>query len=301
MKRKYYLLAIIFLLIAGCSKELIPEINLSLSSGVITSDYMAGSKTLTFTTNTTWSVSVIDIKGSSWVTVSPMNGEKGNITLTFKALNNSENLERESSVTINAGTAIKSFRIIQDAAPATISIDKKEQNVEVPSGNFSIAVTTNSAPWSTSGVPTWVTLSPSSNSSSGSVSIAYQENKLALSREANIVFTAGSASQTLKVTQTKAAPTISVDKSEVMHDALSGSVNLSVETNSAPWSTSGVPSWITLTLASGNSSASVKVDIQENKQNTAREASIVFTAGTATHTVKISQARADGYIDGGNF
>ena len=301
MKRKYYLLPIIFLLIAGCSKELIPEINLSLSSGVITSDYLAGSKTLTFTTNTKWSVSVIDIKGSSWVTVSPMNGEKGNITLTFKALINSENLERESSVTINAGTATKSFRIIQDAAPATISIDKKEQNVEVQSGNFSIAVTTNSAPWSSSGVPTWVILSPSSSSSSGSVSIAYQENKLALSREANIVFTAGSASQTLKVTQTKAAPTISVDKSEVIHDALSGSVNLSVETNSAPWSTSGVPSWITLTLASGNSSASVKVDIQENKQNTAREASIVFTAGTATHTVKISQARADGYIDGGNF
>ncbi len=106
-----------------------------------------------------------------------------------------------ANVVFTSLTATKTHVITQAAAPATISIDQSAKTVESVSGSFSVAVTTNSATWKATGVPAWVTLTPSESTGSGNVVVNYTQNTTNTPREATITFTAGSAVKTLTLTQ----------------------------------------------------------------------------------------------------
>ncbi len=119
----------------------------------------------------------------SWMTASVSRSiycNECNIYISGQSTGNSS----VANVVFTSLTATKTHVITQAAAPATISIDQSAKTVESVSGSFSVAVTTNSATWKATGVPAWVTLTPSESTGSGNVVVNYTQNTTNTPREA---------------------------------------------------------------------------------------------------------------------
>ena len=79
--------------------------------------------TLQFTATDNWTATVDDTKASNWVSVVPVSGGAGDVTMTVTAQPNTTPNPRRAKVTIKCGTAIKTFTISQSAAkPAYINV-----------------------------------------------------------------------------------------------------------------------------------------------------------------------------------
>jgi hypothetical protein len=248
----------------------------------------SGSFTLDVTTNgANWTTGGVP----SWITLSPVNGtSSGQVTVSYQA--NTLAVTRNATITFTSGTSSKPLTVNQAAATAILNLDKNSENINSTSGSFSIEVTTNKSSWTTSGVPSWITLSPATGTSSGQVTVNYQANTLAVSRNATITFTSGTSSKTLTVTQAAASATISLDKTTENVNSTSGSFSIEVTTNGANWTTGGVPLWITLSPVNGTSSGQVTVSYQANSLAVSRNATITFTSGSSSKTLTIIQAAA---------
>lgn len=264
-----------------------------------------GNQSVTFMTTTSWSIEMATKAVPDWITVSPMNGGAGSVTLTITTKENTTTSDRAATITIKAGgqsftmTATQKGKTQQvnpeepeEPSTPTIAIDKVSQSVGSAAGSFTVGVTSNSD-WTTSGAPTWITLSPINGNGDKSVTLTYQANPNTTERSATIMFTAGNITKTLTVTQDKklenpVVPTISIDKSSQKIGPTQGSFTVEVTSN-ADWTTSGVPAWITISPASGNGDKSVTLVYQANPNTTERSATITFTAGDVTKTLTVTQ------------
>ena len=227
----------------------------------------------------------------NWITLSPANGSSsGNLTLTYQS--NTQASSRNATITFTSGSSSKTLTINQAAATATLNIDKSSENVNSAAGSFAVEVTTNGASWTTSGVPNWITLSPANSTTSDQVTISYQSNTLAVSRNATITFTSGTSSKSLTVTQAAATATLNIDKTSENVNSAAGSFAVEVTTNGASWTTSGVPNWITLSPANGSTSGQVTISYQSNTLASSRNATITFTSGSSSKSLTVTQAAA---------
>lgn len=308
MRNKSLFFFIFILISYGCAKEEAPKIDLNVPGGQVDGQHQSSSQTITFTTNKSWTATVVTSPGATvsvpsgpWVSVSPTSGNAGTITLNVNMQANTIYQSREADVTITAGTVTSTFRVHQDAAPPTVTIDRSLQNVGYDAGTATVAVSTNGAPWSLSGVPSWMTASSTGAPTATTVTFTYQANQLAVAREANIVFTSVTATKTHVITQAAAPATISIDQSAKTVESVSGSFSVAVTTNSATWRATGIPAWVTLTPSENTGSGNVVVNYTQNTTNASREATITFTAGSAVKTLTLTQLRTGGYIDGGNL
>lgn len=245
----------------------------------------ANSFNVQITTNeAAWSASDIP----TWLTLSPTSGT-GSGTVAISCQSNTSTSPRSATIIFTSGNSEQPLTVTQVGANAVITLDKTTQSVGATASSFNLQVTTNSATWSTSGIPSWITLDPASGVGSSAVAIAYQANTTTSPRSATITFTSGSATQTLTVTQVGAGATITLDKTTQSVDAAANSFNVQVTTNGSAWSTSGVPEWITLSLTLGTDSGVVAVSSQANPTTSSRSAKITFTSGSATQTLTVTQ------------
>lgn len=76
----------------------------------------AGEQTFSFTTNTAWVVSVASTRngGAPWCTVAPTSGNAGSHTIKVTTTPNETYDDRSVTVTLKAGTEVKSFVVSQN-------------------------------------------------------------------------------------------------------------------------------------------------------------------------------------------
>ncbi|MEA5005427.1 MAG: BACON domain-containing protein [Rikenellaceae bacterium] len=301
MRNKSLLFFFLILISYGCTKDEAPKIDLNISGGEISGQYQSSSQTVTFITNKSWTATVSESGTPSWISVRPVSGKAGTITLNVDMQANTVYQNREAVVTITAGSVTSTFRVRQEAAPPTVTIDRSIQNVGYEAGVATVAVSTNGAPWSLTGLPSWLTASSTSGNTAATITFTYQANELAVARVANLVFTSVTATKTHVMTQAAAPATIAIDQSAKTVESVSGSFSVAITTNSASWKASGIPAWVTLTPSENTGSGSVVVNYTQNTTNASREAIITFTAGSAVKTLTLTQLRTGGYIDGGNL
>lgn len=281
--------------------------DINVPGGKIDVEYQVTSQTITFTTNKSWTATItcpwagVDTPPAPWASISPTSGKAGTITLNINMQANSAYQSREALVAITAGTVGGTFTLRQNGAPPTVTIDRTMQNVGYEAGSATVAVSTNGAQWSLSGVPSWMTASSTGAYMATNVTFTYQANELAVARVANLVFTSVTDTKTHVLTQAAAPATISIDQSAKTVESVSGSFTVAVTTNSAAWSTSGIPAWVTLSPSASTGSGNVVVNYTQNTTNASREATITFTAGSDVKTLTLTQLRTGGYIDGGNL
>ncbi len=242
-----------------------------------------------FTANSSWQINLEETKvAPSWLTVKPMSGGVGAVTLSVDAKLNTTFIDRKAIIEIVAGGKKYPISVKQDALKRTITIDKVNESVGVNKGSFVVNVTSNDE-WNTSGVPDWVTLTPNKGQGNKAVEVSYTENDTFVERNAEIKFSVHGIDRTLIIIQSERHRTLDIDKIDESVDASKGSFVVNVTSND-DWSTSDVPDWITLTPDKATGNQAVEVSYTENDTKATREAIITFSVEGVDKTLKITQS-----------
>lgn len=158
--------------------------------------------------------------------------------------------------------------------------------------NHSFSIVSNRAWKVISSENGWITINPISGNNNGEVTIAFNANNS--SKERSLVLTVRSEEleKSINLIQDGASPEISLNKSSENVDALQNTIALVITTNEASWTSSGVPEWMALNPAAGNSSGNVNISVSPNTMASTRSATIIFTSSTSSKSLTITQAAA---------
>ena len=261
---------------------------LSVAPTAITNVAAAGeSKTLTVTSNVAWSVA----SDQSWATLSTSSGtNNGTVNVTLAP--NTGTSPRTVTLTFTAGSLTRTVTITQDGVTPTLSATlASTTNVAAGGGIAGVNVVSNTN-WSitTSGLPSWVTLSTSSGTNNGTVNVTLAQNTGIAPRTVTLTFTAGSLTRTVTITQDGAIPTLSVSPTTLSPTAAGGTATVTVASNVAVWSVASNQGWATVSPASGANNGTVTVTFTANTGTSPRTAKLTFSAtGLPNQEVQITQ------------
>ena len=248
-------------------------VHTSISPTVLTFNVTGGSQTVTVTSDGNWTVSSI----ASWITASTTAGT-GNGTVTFTVGNTSA--ERSDSITIG-GNTLQIRQTTLDVYPEGISFEKE-------GGNGSFSVITDTA-WTATTDVDWITLSPTTGSGNGTISITVPGNT-GDSRGANITVTNGKTTKTVGVSQMRYYY-IDATPRTLIFNATGGTATITVTTtpSDADWMPSVEESWLTVSpsgWSTGNGTVTVtaaaNTGAARDAQITIMDSSITVRQSAAT-------------------
>lgn len=272
-------------MLLSCTKEIIPELELSLEKVTLSSDGTIS--TLTVSTNqSSWSFET----DKDWITLT----KEGNV-LTIGAEPNDITTPRTANITIKVGSGsnslVEMIRVTQQGAvPAELSLSRKALALSQNGSALSVTVTTNQPTWSFAGDENWISVNQDGNE----ILIGATANISSSLRTGNVTVISGSSgnqvTETIVVTQEGfTTPSLSVSASTFSLTNESATRTLSVTTNQTLWSFSADKNWISL-AREGNI---LTIVAQTNISTVSRTATIIVSAGEGvskvTQTVLISQ------------
>jgi formate dehydrogenase assembly factor FdhD len=245
----------------------------------------AGSSTISVTSNcNSWTVS----GAPTWLSVSPTSGSNnGSVTLNFQA--NTASQPRSASLNITGCGITRTVTITQAAAPLSLELDASSLTQTGGGGPTSFGVISNCSSWSVTGAPSWFSVSPTTGSNNGTVTLNVQANPSIQARSANLTVSGCGITRTISVTQLGADPSLEVNPATISQTAAGGPVNFSVFSNCTFWSISGAPLWVTFNPLSGSGNGQVTVIFEANPIAQPRTATFSITGCGITRTVTISQ------------
>lgn len=232
---------------AGCSFAIDP------ASGVVGADPSQMTVAVTASPNCAWAA----ISEDPWIAVTSGAAGVGNGSVVLQVAANSGAF-RIGTVTI-AGRA---FSVTQSAAPAACSytVAPGSQNVPAAGGSASATVSTaGGCAWSTTGVPSWISVTGGNGSGNGTVTFTAQANPGA-ARTATMTV----AGQSFTINQAAAAPacTFGLNPSSYSPTAAGGTTSVAVTAAAGcSWSTTGLPAWITFTNGNGSGTGNGTVNL----------------------------------------
>ena len=269
----------------------------TLSGATFTPSFAAGSSGITLTgtpsgcTGGTWATT----GNGSWLTVAPTSGT-GAGTVTVSWTQNGTTSSRVGTATV-AGTTVT---VTQAAPPTCTSFTSTPTSANPTASSGSQVVTITGSPtscqggsWTASGNGSWLTVSATSGTGPGTVTVSWTANTAYTDRTS----TALVAGTTITVTQAAAVrPTCtSFAISPTSASPLSSSGSQTVTLTGSPancaggsWTATGNGSWLTVSAGSGNGPGSVTVLWTANTSTSSRTA----TATLAGQTFSVTQAGA---------
>jgi len=129
------------------------------------------------------------------------------------------------------------------------------------------------------------------------VTLTALENKDVKDRNATVTVSSAGLSKIIEVIQAGAAPSISLDKTNVQIAVDGDAFSLNVSTNGAPWTIGDVPDWMTFSPVNGTGNTVVNVSVKKNSMAVEREAAVVFLAESATAQLKVKQSAASATLE----
>ena len=244
-----------------------------------------GEQTVTVTATAAWKIS--KGAGSDWLTIKPESGSAGTAQVTLTAAENSAKDSRKATITIQSGELTKSIEISQSAANPVISLDTSSLEFASGSGSKAFKITTNTT-WTVASDQTWCSVSPTSGSNDGSVTVSVGENSSTVERTATITVKSEAGDQTVKVTQSGVSPTLTLNIDDMEFAAGSGSKIFSIKSNTA-WAVSSNKNWCSVSPTSGSGDGSVTVSVDENTSTSSRTATITVECATIKRTLVVTQ------------
>ena len=245
----------------------------------------SGSKSFTINSNTSWTVS----SSQTWCSVSPTSGNGGG-SVTVKVEENTSISERTAIITVKSEVGDFNVKVIQSGAAAVLSLDTNSLDFASGSGTKSFKITSNTS-WKVSSDQTWCSVSPTSGSNDGSVTVRVDENTSITERTATITVKSETGDFVVKVTQSGAGATLSLDTNSLEFASGSASKTFKINSNTS-WTVSSNNSWCSVSPTSGNNDGSVTVKVTENTSTNARTAIVTIESGTITKTLSVTQSGA---------
>lgn len=153
-------------------------------------------------------------------------------------------------------------------------------------GTQSVNVTSTQTPWKMENGIEWVSLSPTSGTTSGTISVGVSENTAGDEVRTGIFYLKADVNDwkyeaPISVTQAGATPVITLSKSEVEFTGTENSENITVSSNCS-WSVSSSSDWLTATQKDNT----ILISVASNETNSYRTASVSVVHEGTTNTSK---------------
>ncbi|WP_170254552.1 GEVED domain-containing protein [Phaeodactylibacter luteus] len=261
---------------------------LTVAPASITLPFGGGQAQFSISANTSWTV----IENAAWMNLAPATGN-GSATITLSAQPNASTQSRQVAVIVTgAGVADQTIMVMQEGAPAALSVSPPTQQVPAAAGQTALQVASN-VTWAAASDQAWATVGQASGSGNFSLPVSYAANSSSSSRTAVITLSSpGLPSQTATIIQAAGAapPVLNITPANQQVSADAGQASYNISSNTS-WEASTADSWITLQPLSGNGNGTLAAAYTANPAPTPRTGSITLTAnGLPPQTVTLEQA-----------
>lgn len=248
-----------------------------------------GSQIVTITADSNWAISEI----LDWVTADNSSGT-GNGSITLSATANNSVDSRSGYVEFTCGNAKTSIWVYQSGkseSSDSISINPTSWTNISANGAYTYIAVTSSGNWTITSKPDWITPLTSIGVSGNNVKLTASANSNSSVRIGKVVFTCGTATAELTVSQAGVTITNSISINPTNKTLTSNGDSFSVTvTSSGTWIATESYSWITLSKSSGSTGNTVTITVNENTTTSNRVGSVIFKCGTAAATLTITQS-----------
>ena len=262
----FVLAALMFL--ASCGKKA----EVSFLTDMVEMSPEGGSVEVELTSNGDWSVDQV----SDWITVSPQSGN-GYAKLTLTAVANTGEVARSGFVKVTTKDSSATLTVSQGAKSLYLRLTPQRIDCMREGGEFGVEVRSN-VDWQLHELPSWITASATHGSNDGSfvLTIAPFLDESDEGRQAVVTVAGGEMEMHIEVNQSyESAYVFAVTPNELAFDYMGGTGALTIVSNLAWTATTGAE-WIAIDPVSGNENTEQTIQVAENPNWTAREATIRF-------------------------
>ena len=277
------------------------ETTLSIPSDQLSWDlgYEAQSVEVEFSCNAEWSVSVDDAS-SAWLSVTPVEGDAGQHTLSISVAENTSGESRTGTVTVSSGEESKEISLTQSGFDMTLDIPSSQLswNLSYEAQSVEVNLSCN-AEWSVSvddASSAWLSVTPAEgDAGQHTLSISVAENTSGESRTGTVTVSAGEESKEISLTQSGFDTTLDIPSSQLSwslgYEAQSVEVNLSCN---AEWSVSvdaASSSWLSVSPSKGGAGQhTLSVSVSENTKGEPRTGTVTVSAGDVSKVIVFMQS-----------
>lgn len=259
----------------------------------------ASEKSITFTTDADWTLSIAETRAVDWCTPSSTSGVKGTATVKFSVTENTGYDNRKVAVTIKAGPTSKTFTISQKQKDALLvttdkyEIDKVGGEIEVEikaNIDYQIEIDEDAKSW----ISESTTRSLTSRKHAFTISASEEYDK----REGEIYVKSGDKQEIIKVYQS-GGTILLLSQSEYLVSDAGETISIYIKSNFEYGVQLPDVDWISeVTDTRGASSHTIKYDIAPNETYDNRSAEIIFFDKNSgiKEIVKIEQVQKDAII-----
>ena len=194
-----------------------------------------------------------------------------------------------------------------------LTVDKSSLSFGYSGGSDSFTISSNVS-WTVTSSATWCTVSPSSGSNNGTVTVKASENTTTDDRTATITVTGGGITRTIAITQKSKSEfeindygndsdldgnSLVVNTTSLQFDATAATKDISLTGNDNWTATSNATSWCTVSPASGTAPSTIKVTATANNTTSSRTAIVTIkgTQSDKTFTVTVTQKGVEWTLD----
>lgn len=236
--------------------------------------------------NTSWIIN----NSPSWLSISPLSGtETQGISLTTTEANPSTS-SRSVILSVTGSGITRQVTVIQAGAPL----------LEVDSGSIGLAyqinsentfsVTSANVTWNITGIPAWLSVTPSSDNTSQLISLRTTgENSSTTARTATLTITDGTINRLVNVSQA-GAPLLEVTPTNLSMSSNGGSSgSFTITSANLTWNITGIPAWADLTpVTTGTGTQTITVTTNSaNTSTDPRSATLTVSSGGATPSIDV--------------
>ena len=268
----------------GCSED----DSLNLSTDSLEFQCSDENKTFSIESNIAWTV---DCGEAAWLTVSPPSGSD-NAIITVTTEENTSISPREAIITVSGGGFTKTVNIVQGGFVASFSVSTTSLTFTSSAEQKSFNVTSNIG-WSIyQGASTtgWLTISPTSGTKDGTITVNTTANTSVNARKATITFYADKISQNVELTQSGGDASLAVSSSSLKFSSSFSLSQTFTVTSNTNWNISkGDATWFTVSPTSGSSFRTITVNASANTSASPRTGTITITADGKTETISVTQ------------
>ena len=291
MKKLFYLLLIVPMVLMGCkkgAKDAEPEtVKLSVTPNSIISPSIGADYSLTLTAPESWTASCAD----SWVKINPTSGNAGTVEISVKIAADKTSTEANSKIVFKSGdqtVEVPVKRLAKD--PALKIVSETEIKTPKEGGAYSIQVESN-IKWQISSNVSWVKVQGEAvkrNNAIITVNVdpATKPEETVGTLTVSPMEGTGIEKQTVTITRSASdATSMTIDKSRIDAPSEGGLYSVTVNTT-VKWraTKSREADWLTLGSAEGNGNGSFTIKVEP--ATSSEELSTVVT---------ISEVRSDDY------
>ena len=182
--------------------------SLSVSPSSLSYTAAGESKTVTVTSNTSWTAT----SSASWLTVSPASGSN-NGTITAVAAANTSSSQRTATITVSGSGITRTISVTQAGVSYTLTVNPTSLSYTANGETKTVTVTSNTS-WTAISSASWLTVSPASGSNNGTITAVAAANTSTQQRTATITVSGSGITRTINVTQAGAPTAIDEEVAE---------------------------------------------------------------------------------------